>query len=437
MSRNLDHEQVDVFPSALADLLRDREKMLAQSFKIIDRLQQDLKEFRQGNKEPSSGVKNLVQADAQNAHSEELEKSNLKLREENAELRSMIRDREYRDIDLLAYEQEFPGQTPRDAYQNLIISMQNFVEIWVTPILRHNHLQKRSLLWAERNKQDIQEFTNYLIQCKDLYETLINFPHIDMDEEILLSYILRIILDVFAEGFSAVHPEFGRILDAAESSMRQNLTKGSLREFTIRAWRALGHDALLQLPEVKQARHEYRVRLLNRLTRVLGFVNYGKDLGTFRNAILAKIIDPALEFQEAILCSTSDISVTINTGPLPGKHFEGDISRLENVICTNIAKGGRYFSIDQLNPAPNLEQLQKELYVACSLIPAMIHSWVEWDTKKPLIPNSNPYKEHILVAWVSGKEGKQSMLEVKNSVTPWLHRILNISQNLDIEMSEG
>ncbi|KAI1210147.1 uncharacterized protein F4807DRAFT_459978 [Annulohypoxylon truncatum] len=421
-------------PKLLADMLDERDKLLDISFRAVTKLKQRIKNLQEGNRGSNQRPKGVSQTDAQHT---QLGEANRKLREEKkmldervatlsnqvAQLQSDVRERETQIFSLQPFRIEISQDEAKQSYDVIIRDINAFIDDWLNPLQRDSKLQNESVLRAKRNGQDSRDFREYFIKYKDLHDIVLNFPNLDVDNEILTSYVARFIIEmVFEKGFSAIHPECARMLDLVEYSMR-NSTNPVSDEYTTMSWRAQTSFAMLAIPEVEQAQRESRDQLTNTLAHLLGFMFDEKDREAFTNSIATSIIDPALKFQARLLCSTSErFSFGVHTEARAGQNFQGEMSNLRNLDCLNVAANFRKFDVDKLNPIPHIGQLQRELYMACSLHPALFATRVSSSSSnKPILIS----KEQMLVSYQRSRNGKDLMSTTRGGSASLLYKILN------------
>ncbi|KAI0891903.1 hypothetical protein F4806DRAFT_506250 [Annulohypoxylon nitens] len=373
----------------LFDLLEDREKSLEEYLSRIAELEQTNKELGQNSLHMNQLQTEVVRLDKLRT---EMEENAQALHNDNVRLSYEVRERESQIFSLQPYHQELTVHEAKNEYINLVSNVKDFVDHWTSSILQSDELQTKSLLWAGRHRISIKSFKSYLAKWKDLYNTLIDFSSLDMDQEILVSYILRFLQD-FLFVPHLTHSNLDSAVEFIDSSMRNNANP-KLDEYAVRSWRSQTNLAIVMSPVVVQQRQQYGHKLSIVLAEALNFVIQGKDREAFIKSISTEVIDQALKLQQRFVTSTNTFIMGTHTRVHPGQKFEGDITQLEDLDCTNVAANMRKFNIDKLNSAKELHQ---ELFIVFSLCPALLVS--QASRGRSLEELTIVSKEEILVAW--------------------------------------
>ncbi|KAI0886646.1 uncharacterized protein GGS22DRAFT_186716 [Annulohypoxylon maeteangense] len=456
--------------SKLPDVLNERDELLGSSFDIANQLEQNIRQLEQENKRLDEKLGEVIPRGAalmeiidelredKKTIEEKLknlvkEKTKLLLdikgkKDRNKALLAKAADRDRENEKLLSdakekdeaiaklnvdldevkdrlssftsYDIETTPKELSDQYSGLVANVKDIIESRIAQLNESLDLRDESIFWASMNKQHMRAFKDYLMECKDLYDTAYSLSNTEISSEIIISCILRFISDAFAGGFSIIHPKYAKMVETVGNTLKNHPTGQSADEFAANSWKRQTMHALLEQPDVKEAQLKHRNWLLERLSRMLRFIIQDRDQNVFLNQISTRIIDPALKLQHGFFTSIHNYSLEVNT-LRPGRYFKGDIQRLDDFDCVNGLDEFRKFNVDEVE---DKEKLGGELYIACSLIPALMvtNCLRTGDTKGArLVVN----KEQLLVFWKKGEAGKMSMFYLDQDLSPWLLLVMD------------
>ncbi|KAL7619711.1 hypothetical protein AAE478_010253 [Parahypoxylon ruwenzoriense] len=328
----------------------------------------------------------------------ELKKTIEDMREERKELRGRIMERESHIFSLQPYHRELTVHDAEKEYSNLISGVSEWVNRWTDLIINDDESLNRSFSYAEKNHKTISEFPRFLNKWTDISGAI---GVRDIDQQVLGNAV--------------------DVLSGIESAMNENMDpKPDL--FAIRSWRAQAYLAMVAHPNVKELRKNAAQLQSERLARALGFISCDNNRRGFLESISLQLVEPAISLHEKFLTSINEFR--LDMAPIPaGKKYNGSESQLNNLNCIDIASNDRKLTMEKLQPKPSTADIRKNLYVICSICPAL--TVIEAGRGRFLKEPAIVYKERLLVAWIDKEDKRETVFGRGSTREYWLQGVIS------------
>ncbi|KAI5922983.1 hypothetical protein F4810DRAFT_232726 [Camillea tinctor] len=322
------------------------------------------------------------------------------LKSVNHQLEEANRISEAHIFSLQSYRPELTTDEARRMYKELVDGVSDWVEDWAEPISEPDFKPIPPWLEAKHRPACLEKFILFINQHRDL-KFSIRLP--DIDQEVLTATVIRFLYEnVFSVAFTGTSGyHYETIMSLAESMIHHMDPKLDL--VAVRIWRAQACRSLIAHPDYIVDRQNHVNALSSQLFELLEFLPK-KPKDVYRDSIQSMIVEPAVRLQERFLTESNLFHLSFDSrGPEPGSSVRRDLSDagLASYIYTkelvDIAKSNRKLLLDKLDPPPNTEEVRENLYIMCSMYPALIKRGVgeRDDYQEPQVV----FKEKILVAW--------------------------------------
>ncbi|KAI3339628.1 hypothetical protein F4824DRAFT_487962 [Ustulina deusta] len=354
---------------------------------------------------------------------DELLEEHKQLKIEHEQLQSKISTPTSSKLIIRPYRTGFTRSDARKGFEDLMRNIVIWVEKHTDKFMDDGEFPEQ---WLDSLKHFPQVATRFrqLLDFNPDLSAAVGYP--DSDQDIVSACIMRWVWQrVFGDASCSISSDKTELLKNIEQTMSE-CTTPRLDITAIHTWHAQAHHALFSTPEYAKARQASIDALTEELAQILTFLSSPSKSDEFIGSISAKIIQPSMDLYENFRRSQEKYYIETSQWVKPGALMSHDLpdGRLQGLLndlhCVNTAKYKAIFLVDQLNPRPTTEELQKQLHFICSICPALKVREFQRSGGREI---ETVCKESVLVAWDPERlQGDPRTLKEKT----WLSRVCSL-----------